>query len=368
MNLLLQVWRAPDVAGNLTNKQWQLLVGQARSSYVLASLGHKLHSQYKNGNIPERVWRHMANAIIVADKQKLDTHHELMRLNGTFSRISVTATLLKGAAYSELNLPVSKGRVFSDIDLLFPRSHIETVEKELWFSGYIAAKEDDYDKRYYRQWMHEIEPLQHIKRKTVLDIHHNILPVSGKTEVNLPPLLEGQSQFEHFSHINTLSEEALILHCATHLFHEGEFEKGFRDLSDIASLFEQYLKNHDSLKNVIRLAEQTNLILPLYLAIRYSHKLFNIGFSKTMLETVEAFKPTKVRLSILDRCYCQVLQPFHSSCRTKQYYIASMTLYLRAHLLRMPLRLLIPHLIKKSIRSVTDKLEERESQKTEAEL
>jgi hypothetical protein len=84
--------------------------------------------------------------------------------------------LLKGAAYAAAGLPPAAGRLFSDIDLMVPKAQIATAEALLTFDGWVGSHHSAYDQRYYRQWMHELPPMTHIRRRTVLDLHHNILP------------------------------------------------------------------------------------------------------------------------------------------------------------------------------------------------
>ena len=37
-----------------------------------------------------------------------------------------------------------------------------------------------YDQRYYREWMHELPPLLHVRRQTALDVHHAIAPETAR--------------------------------------------------------------------------------------------------------------------------------------------------------------------------------------------
>ena len=88
------------------------------------------------------------------------------------------------------DMAIAQGRIFNDVDILVPKSLLDKAEKALLRHGWICAQWDDYDQRYYRQWMHELPPLQHVRRKTVLDVHHNILPETARYHPSADLLFE----------------------------------------------------------------------------------------------------------------------------------------------------------------------------------
>jgi len=102
--------------------------------------------------------------------------------------------LLKGAAYLEAGLPCSQGRTLSDLDLLVRREELPRIEKTLQEAGWESDTEEEYDQRYYREWMHEIPPLKHRFRGLEVDIHHNLLALTGRYRVPAeklwPPALQ----------------------------------------------------------------------------------------------------------------------------------------------------------------------------------
>ena len=51
------------------------------------------------------------------------------------------------------------------------------AEAALMLDGWASGHRSAYDQRYYRTWMHELPPMQHIQRGTVLDVHHAIAPL-----------------------------------------------------------------------------------------------------------------------------------------------------------------------------------------------
>ncbi|RXL80730.1 hypothetical protein EO238_31730, partial [Citrobacter sp. AAK_AS5] len=79
--------------------------------------------------------------------------------------------VLKGAAYAMARLPVADGRIFGDVDILVPHETLADVESALMLAGWASIHRDPYDQRYYRMWMHEIPPMRHLHRGTVIDVH-----------------------------------------------------------------------------------------------------------------------------------------------------------------------------------------------------
>ena len=68
-----------------------------------------------------------------------------------------------------------------------------------------------------------------------------------------------------------------------------------------------------------------------------------------------------MRLSLLDALYERGLRPHHLSLDDRFSGMARSILYMRAHLLRMPLHLLLPHLLRKSIRRLLDNFSKQEA-------
>ena len=78
--------------------------------------------------------------------------------------------------------PAASGRVFADVDILIAQPLLGEAESLLTLQGWMSDKLDAYDQRYYRQWMHELPPLQHMRRSSVIDVHHAILPETAAVD------------------------------------------------------------------------------------------------------------------------------------------------------------------------------------------
>ena len=253
---------------------------------------------------------------------------------------------MKGGAYAVAQLPPYKGRLFSDIDLLVPLEAIGNIEKNLMIHGWIGEKQDVYDQRYYRRWMHEIPPLRHIKRGSVIDLHHNILPRTAVACPDASLLLKGAVIPEIDEEVMVLSPLDRVIHSATHLFYEGELEHGFRDLLDLHDLVAA-LNNETKLALVDR-AKQLGLQTPIFYTFRYLQLILNMpGLEKPIQKMLdEGFSLRGI--GIMDALFSRALMPDHSSCDDRWTALARWILYVRAHWLRMPWYLLLPHLARKA--------------------
>jgi len=99
---------------------------------------------------------------------------------------------LKGSAYHLAGFSEFSGRLMSDIDILVSEATLPKVEKALKETGWLSTHLNDYDQKFYRQWSQEIPPMRHLKRRTELDLHFNILPKTLK-ESPTPSLLRSQA-------------------------------------------------------------------------------------------------------------------------------------------------------------------------------
>jgi hypothetical protein len=254
--------------------------------------------------------------------------------------------LLKGAAYIAANLPAASGRLIGDIDLLVPLEKMNAVETVLAEFGWKPGQQDPYDERYYRQWMHEIPPLGHGERGSVLDVHHTILPPTAKPKTDPQKLFEATQEIK--PGIWALAPTDMVIHSAAHLFHEGEFDHGLRDLLDLDRLLRHFGDKDDQFWLQLQpRSEDLDLQRPLFYALRYVQHFFHTPVPSPVLEVANTSKPSSLALQIMDFCFLRAFQPDHTSCNARGTGIARFALYVRSHYLRMPMYLLLPHLIRK---------------------
>jgi hypothetical protein len=189
--------------------------------------------------------------------------------------------------------------------------------------------------------MHELPPLKHARRGTVLDVHHRILPETARLQPDPAVMFAAIQPVAGYSNIFVLSDEDMLLHSATHLFHEGEFQHGFRDLLDLQALFTDYRSRHpDYPGHLLERTRELGLEMPLDYAVNALGALLNYDCG---------LPPGNASSGLVERLYRRSLLPAHASCRSLARSLADFLLYIRSHYLRMPLRLLIPHLVRKAV-------------------
>ncbi|REL28576.1 hypothetical protein DXX93_19735 [Thalassotalea euphylliae] len=352
--LLIKFFHQPQIIKSFTPANWSLLLGQLRTSQLTLYFHHVAGTAGLDEYIPARIKRYIQAEQRKVGYQKQQVSYELNQLDQAFKESAISVTYLKGAAYLIAGLPISNHRLFSDIDILVNKAELDNAENVLKIEGFTSQKTDDYDQAYYRQYMHEIPPMQHIIRGTVIDLHHNILPVCREHPINISLFNDTQTISYHGLHLTVFSPSAMYLHCAIHLFHEGDFDKGLRDLADLAAMYTEFMKTDDSFEqSLLSLASQTQQQKSLYFALKFIAQIFNIELGKNSKSFVENFRQGYRHAQLSDFIFLTILAPYHPSCESRKVKLARLLAYIRGHLLRMPLRLLLPHLCRKFIAQLT---------------
>lgn len=353
MSILIQVLANPTQLANLSPQQWQDVLAESNICQLTGRLYYLLTQQKLTA--PEYVQWHLESADKIAKKQRQQAIREFFEVKNALPNFQSSLIFLKGAAYIAKNLPCSFGRTFSDIDILVKKADLPRIEKILKFSHWLKTEIEDYDEKYYRTWMHEIPPLRNVHRGTVLDVHHNILPATNKHSPNANAFNLDTVEVEFAGKVNTLDDFDLLIHSSVHLFTESEFHHGLRDISDIDMLlrhFQNKYTDQDYITTLIARAKALGLYDYVRLAIRYAHFIFHTPLGKTKISELTCQKTLLGKLQ--DFCFINIFKPNHSLCRDWRMSLAKHILYWRGHLIRMPLKLLIPHLTRKTWMSVKD--------------
>ncbi len=333
---------------SLSLSQWDLLIRQARKSMLVAKLYYLADEQCQLSKVPVSALRFLQSARVHSTKQYTDLLWEIKHLDIVAKQLAYPLVLLKGSAYAIAGLSAAKGRIFADIDLMVDKVSISATEKQLMLNGWVSSSKDDYDQIYYRKWMHEIPPIRHIFRGSVLDVHHNIIPLTARNSPDATLLMAQACPLKGYDFLSVLSPLDMIIHSATHLFYDGELNHGLRDLVDLDALIRSNQKIVEFETKLLLRAFELGLQRPVFYAFRYTHILLHTPVSKTMLKDLQRASPSKALLTIMDFLFLRVLMPDHKSCNDRWTGFARWAIYMRAHWLRMPLFLLIPHLLRKS--------------------
>ena len=352
--LLSAIFINPQLALELDSIQWDYLIRQARNGHVLARLGYLLEEAQLFGQIPSKPFLHIRSAQTYFERFYISLQREIVIINDVLKSINVPLILLKGSAYIVQNDTTAKGRVFSDVDILVPEEKLHDVELALLKAGWFCNTLDPYDVKYYRKWMHEIPPLRHLKRQTSIDVHHNILPKITRFCPDAKQLLANiVKNTEH--DLWVLSPEDRVLHSATHLFHEGDFKYGFRDISDLDMLLKMFSQQDDFWDKLLQRAKDLKQSIPLYYALRYTHLILQTPIPKKILHLSASQSSIRINAKVMDSLFLRALLPEHKSCNDRWTGVARWVLFVRSHWLKMPLYLMIPHLLRKTCRHMLSK-------------
>ncbi|MDE2297903.1 MAG: nucleotidyltransferase family protein [Burkholderiales bacterium] len=348
-NLIREALLSPQLLPAQSASQWDLLIRQARRANLLGRLAHSMADHSLLDSVPAAPRQHLLAAMLLAKRQAMAVRWEVECLMQAFAGTGLPLILLKGAAYVMAGLPASIGRVFSDVDLIVPRPLLGNAESALMQHGWRCADTSAYDQRYYREWMHEIPPMTHVRRGTTVDLHHSILPETARVSVKVGALLDAITPVAGVPGLHVLQPLDMVLHSASHLFHEGELENGQRDLFDLDSLLRHFGTEPDFWHTLAPRARELGLARPLYHALRYTTTMLGTPVPREAIEGVLDAEPTALVGRCMDFCYERALRPMHASCDDRWTGLARTAVYVRSHWLRMPLPLLVVHLGRKAL-------------------
>jgi hypothetical protein len=347
---LLQALKRPASAASLSLAEWDLLVRQARRAGLLARLWVLLDERGLLNTVPPQAAKHLQAARNISMGQHRFLRWAVELVRKSLADTGVPIILLKGIAYVMAKLPAARGRLFHDVDIMVPKEKLDITEQTLFRHGWLATELDEYDQRYYRQWAHELPPLRHLRRQAVLDVHHTIVPQTARYRPDAKKLLGAAQDLNGHKMLKILAPTDMVLHSATHLLNEGEFENGLRDLVDLDDLLRYFGEHPTFWLELLERAEELDLARPLYYALRYTHRILGTPVPEEIQQKAGLGRPWGLASPLMDAAFTRALAPDHPSCDTALTRPARFFLYVRSHYLRMPLHLLFPHLIRKAIK------------------
>ncbi len=348
-NFILDFLKTPEICRSYTKQDWSLFLRMARNANILAHLGWILKQNNYFGPAPSKIKDNINAAQTIVEYRKQTALWELDRLHRALKDINTEIIVLKGGAYLIFELPFSQSRMFSDVDILVPRGKIAIIEQTLLQQNWKSVKVDEYDQNYYRQWMHEIPPLRHAVRTIEVDIHHTILPLTSRLKPSPEKLMADAVSTKQDS-FKTLSPCDMILHSATHLFYDSELENKLKDLIDLDQLINHFNKEQEHfIEKLIERSKQLDLARPLFYALHFAKKILGTNISAKHLQNAKNnTRISFISLSLMNTLVPLAILPEHPDYPKYRVRFARWLLYIRSHYLRMPLELLIPHLLYKS--------------------
>ena len=339
---LIAALRAPHTLSRLPAGEWAALIAAARAANLVGTLAVKLAAAGVSAPAPAE--RHLAGARQLALRQRLSVQWEAHALQAALGHLGVPVLLLKGAAYVMSADGLGAGRMFGDIDVLVPRAALGDVESALMLAGWVSAAADAYDQHYYRTWMHELPPMTHARRGTVVDVHHTILPLTARNAPDPLRILARSSPVPGLPALHVPAVEDLVIHSITHLVHEGELHNGLRDLHDIDALLLQFGAQPGFWPRLLSQAVDNDLAGPLLLGLRLAQAFFDSPVPTDALAALAKTAGPTWRRRWLPAVYARALQLDSEAPATWSAQAARLLIYVRSHALRMPAPLLARHL------------------------
>ncbi len=341
--LLVRLLADPACAGEV--KDWTSLTAVARSESLIGSLAWRLQGL----KLPPRVEALFEAARRDGEAARTQALWEAEMARRALAPLNVPIILLKGTAYAAAGLEAGRGRSIGDLDILVPRSALPDVERALLAAGWEWVKEDPYDDRYYRRWMHELPPLIHRERDRMIDVHHSILPLTARPNPDMESMVEARLPLANG--LFTLSPPDMIVHSAAHLFADGDLAGGLRNLWDIDRLFREFEAADSGFRAELwTRAERHGLLPAVARAIRLAHHIYKtpIRCQAPKLKSLNSQGTGEgdgsgFRISAADRLFVRRLLARDGWGRQRRPF-TRLGFYVRSHLLRMPPLMLARHL------------------------
>ncbi len=325
-------------AAHLDAEGWSLLLAEARACGVMARVAKVLAQDYPallSSHAPPQVMPHIIAATRQSDSLANDVQRELSFLSDALAGVGTPTLLLKGAAYCAASLPAARGRIFSDIDLLVAPPFLAQAEAALMLGGWASGKHDDYDQRYYREWSHEIPPMVHLQRGTTIDLHHSLTMPTCRIRIDSRRMIEEAVALPGKGNWFRLKDEDMVLHAASHLLLNSEFDRGLRDLWDIDLLMRHFETTTPNFANwVLVRAEAVGLSRIVRSAFALCHRFFRTPLPGQALASSSS-------LMVLLACSANTRHP---QTRPRLQGAADQLLFMRELALRLPAHLLVRHL------------------------
>ncbi|MBB5205715.1 hypothetical protein HNQ51_003042 [Inhella inkyongensis] len=340
LSFLLQHLAQPERVRALDETGWGRLIAQARAANLLGTLAQRMgDAGIHAAPAPER---HLEGARQLAARQRLSVAWEAQLLQRTLGGLGVPVLLLKGAAYVLGNYPASEARMFGDIDILVSRTALGQVESTLMLAGWVSAKQEAYDQHYYREWMHELPPMVQVRRGTVLDVHHSLLPLTGRLHPRPEALIARARALPDLPGLSVPAPEDLVIHSLVHLAHEGEQHHGLRDLCDVDRLLRHFARTEpDFWIRLLQACAEHGVAEPVLLGLQLLQRSWQTPLPQDFVSALSerAGGPAPERLL---RRFERAMHALQSAGALDRW--AQWRLYVRAHALRMPPGMLLRHL------------------------
>jgi hypothetical protein len=325
----------PDNARDLYD-----FVQYAEREHIMGQVAVQHLDRLKNlGRSTSKLKTKLENAFIRSEHDKRMLEFEANRIERALVGMDIHPILLKGGAYVVTRHPVGRGRRVSDLDIMVDEGDLRRVENALIMAGWRgdAATDNDYDQAYYRKWMHELPPMRHQHRRTLIDVHHRLTPKTARVELDHQQMQDKATVIEG-RNLKAFTPTDRFLHAIYHIFYDGELDTPARSLIEVFHLFDGLTP--DEIGDLPVRAREVGAYRPLLISLMALSKYYQHKRAQALLEGVNIPISLTALMAVFDA-------QIRGSGVSK---LAKMVLYIRGHWLRMPLLMLLKHLTAKTFR------------------
>lgn len=324
---LVQALCEPRSTRFLDGAGWTNLISIARAESLIGTLAHQL----KDVDVPADVRSVLDDETDAHDLVKRKALWEAECARRALSGYHGKIILMKGTAYVAAGLTAGIGRNIGDLDIMVSRDDLDRVEAMLLEAGWEWVKPDPYDDQYYREHMHELPPLIHRERDSMIDVHHTTLPLTANPTPDAQAMLDDAVMLE--DGLCIMSPEDMLCHCAAHLMADGDLAGGLRNLWDMHCLLTEFSRKNPSIwEKLDNRAEHHQLGQAVRRSVWHAHDLYGTDIP-LFRQTGESWKSTFRHRLLARDGYGRETRKL-----TRQAF------YIRSHWLRMPPLMLTKHL------------------------
>jgi hypothetical protein len=345
----------PRDCAALDGRGWERMIRVARSAQMLGTLAARIEDAGMRAACPLPVQRHLAAAAVEARHIRQMARIEMQRVSDALAPLQMPLVLLKGASYLAQDLPVARGRQLRDVDALLPRNRLEDAEHALHEAGWEFDDDiDDYDQHYYRAWSHQLPPLRRPGFTLELDLHHTILPPTGRVRPDAVALLR-DSRAVSSGQWRVLDPADQVIHACVHLFQDSDCTSRLRDVYDIDALCRHFAATEPGFwRRLTERALQHGATHALWYALAFAQAWIGTPLPDDVAAQLARFAPMRFsRRWVLTRAALSLPPPEPDLGRTAAGRRAARWMLLRSVWLRMPPHLLAYHAAMKSWRALS---------------
>jgi len=198
--------------------------------------------------------------------------------------------------------------------------------------------------------------MRHRIRATVTDVHHTLLPLTGRVRPDPDALIRDAVAVDLHGHSALVpSPEDLVVHAAAHLFQDGDLGERLRDLLDMHQMLTEFASADGFWDRLTARANLHQCGRPLFYAVSFAQSMLGTAVPETIWPRLER-RPGPVARGVMQVLVPPALVPSHPDHAGMGAATARWLLFVRSHWLRMPPLLLARHLATKAWKSLLLKI------------